>query len=306
MNEKKAGKTALAQLVHEDITRGLQQHRQALIAALQPLQRQVRALRLDIEPLDLEPLRDIGHSIDRALEPLREMAPVLERALEPMRELAAEIQRSLEQPVREFWEWLRVLPEATRLTIVRLAEIGWYMDPTMPLTTTHALARAFSADDVDAADSHFKKFFDQRVSEIEQELVEAYEHRRTVLQDAFEAHRSGKYNLSIPVFLAQADGIWWDRFRKNLFAKKARTQTAVDVRAELRSEFSKILFGVFDTSIPIWKSGSERSSSFDALNRHQVLHGESTTYGTERNSLQCISFLSFLHWVLRAEPAQDK
>ena len=298
MNKKTTSKTASTPLVLADIARDLHNHREAMAAPLRQLQQQVQAFRLN-----LEPLRDIRRGIDQALKPLRDIGPVLEQALEPMRELAIEMQRSLEQPIREFWEWFRELPEATRLTVGRLAEIGWYIDPTMPLTTIQALARALSADDVDAADSYFEEFFDQRVNEIEQELVEAYEHRRTVLQDAFEAHRSGKYNLSIPVFLAQADGIWWDRFGRNLFVRRARTQTAIEVRRELRSQFSKILFDVFDASIPIWKSESERSTSFDALNRHQVLHGESTTYGTQRNSLQCISFLSFLHWVLRAEPA---
>ncbi len=298
MNKKTTSKTASAPLVLADIARDLHNHREAMAAPLRQLQQQVQAFHLD-----LEPLRKIGSDIDQALEPLFDFGPVLDQALTSMRQLGAGIQRSLEQPLKEFREWLRELPEATRLTVGKLAEIGWYIDPNMSVTTIHTLARALTANDVDAADSYFEEFFYQRVNEIEQELVEAYEHRRTVLQDVFEAHRSGKYNLSIPVFLAQADGIWWDRFGKNLFIKWARTQAADDVRDELRSEFSKKLFDVFDTSIPIWKSESERSASFEALNRHQVLHGESTTYGTQRNSLQCISFLSFLHWVLRAEPA---
>lgn len=301
MNKKTTSKTVLAHHVLADIARELQHHRKAMVAPLQQLQLQVQAFRLD-----LEPLREIGLGLNQSLKPLRDIGPVLDQALEQMRELATEMQRSLEQPIREFREWIRELPEATRLTVGKLAEIGWYIDPNMSMTTTHALARALSAGDVEAADTYLEEFFDQRVNEIEQELVEAYEHRGTVLQDAFEAHRSGKYNLSIPVFLAQADGMWWDRFGKNLFTKWARTQVTDDVRDELRNEFSKILFDVFDTPIPIWKSESERSTSFDALNRHQVLHGESTTYGTQRNSLQCISFLSFLHWVLRAEPAQGK
>ena len=301
MNKKTTSKTISAHHVLADVARDLQDHRKAMAVTLQQLQFQVQAVHLD-----LKPLRQIDFGLDQALKPLRDIGPALDQVLKPMRQLGAEIQRSLEEPLREIREWLRELPEATRLTVGRLAEIGWYIDPTMPMITTNALAQALSADDVDAADSYFEEFFDQRVNEVEEELVEAYEHRRIVLQDAFEAHRSGKYNLSVPVFLAQADGMWWDRFGKNLFAKRARTQAAEDVRVDVRSEFSKILFDVFDTSIPIWKSESERSPSSDALNRHQVLHGESTTYGTERNSLRCISFLSFLHWVLQAEPVQDQ
>ena len=48
--QEKASKTTLAPLVHEDISRALQQYREALVAALQPLQQQVQAFHLDLEP----------------------------------------------------------------------------------------------------------------------------------------------------------------------------------------------------------------------------------------------------------------
>ena len=42
-----------------------------------------------------------------------------------------------------------------------------------------------------------------------------------ILQEAFEAHSECKYNLSVPVFLAQADGIFWETTPKkqSLFIK---------------------------------------------------------------------------------------
>ena len=60
-------------------------------------------------------------------------------------------------------------------------------------------------------------YFRERIDSIERDLSGAYPRRSQILHDAFEAHRTGKYTLSIPVFLSQADGIWYDQFSKDLF-----------------------------------------------------------------------------------------
>jgi len=64
--------------------------------------------------------------------------------------------------------------------------------------------------------------------------------------------------------------------------------------------FSKIDARILMHNHPLWQSSSERGSSFKGLNRHQILHGEVIDYGTRRNSLKTIAFLSWLNWVLGA------
>lgn len=119
-----------------------------------------------------------------------------------------------------------------------------------------------------------------------------------VLHDAFDAHREGKYSLSTPVFLAQADGIWWDEFSKSLFQAQGRVRTAEDYIEEYRSDYFVAFFDIFGEQIPLWISASKRDQSFNQLNRHLVLHGEAVDYGTEENSLKAISLLSWLCWML--------
>ena len=50
--------------------------------------------------------------------------------------------------------------------------------------------------------------------------------------------------------------------------------------------------------IPLALSSKDRSPEFSELNRHQVLHGEVTEYGTEENSLKAVAFLNFCALVL--------
>jgi len=51
-------------------------------------------------------------------------------------------------------------------------------------------------------------------------------------------------------------------------------------------------------TLPISASEHERGDAFVGLNRHQVLHGESTQYGTEMNSLKAISLLNYVAHIL--------
>ena len=166
----------------------------------------------------------------------------------------------------------------------------------MPLIPPERLEQALS-DDPENVVSAFGRFFRERLNAIEQELLEAYPHRSHLFKDAFDAHREEKYNLSIPVFLSQADGIWCDRFSVNLF-RIQRRESAKEYVSKLKNIFFADLLYPFSISTPLWMSEGERDASFDEFNRHQVLHGESVDYGIEKNSLKAISLLSNLCFVL--------
>ena len=44
---------------------------------------------------------------------------------------------------------------------------------------------------------------------------------------------------------------------------------------------------------PLRLSSKRRPEGFKEFNRHQVLHGEVTDYGTEENSLKAVAFLNY-------------
>ncbi len=183
-----------------------------------------------------------------------------------------------------------------------LVERGWYPDPRMaPIQL--ALLFSYSASEPDAVEEIMKNVFRERLDEIEAELVAAHPTRTAIIQDAFYAHRESRYNLSIPVLLAQADGIWLERVKRNLFSGGAgrAIQELADQIEDANSR--ELVFALSSPDWPLAASEGERPESFSGLNRHQVLHGEVTNYGIEENSLRAVSFLNYCAFIL---PAQEE
>jgi len=130
------------------------------------------------------------------------------------------------------------------------------------------------------------------------------------------------YLLSIPVFIAQADGLLTeitevksgmmrDRSGKELQASKALREKLAGSEA---LGFLHPILNLHESDF--MKSAEARQiaaqaagESFTALNRHQVMHGESSDYGTEINSLKAFSFLvcvgSHLPAVLKWESSKS-
>ena len=105
------------------------------------------------------------------------------------------------------------------------------------------------------------------------------------------------------MFLAQADGIAWDRFGMSLFSSKTIREAdrlASDVgEGILRELFLALMWPEW----PLALSASERPADFAGLNRHQVMHGEDCEYGTEENSLMAMALLNFFSFILLDRPS---
>ncbi len=178
-----------------------------------------------------------------------------------------------------------------------LIEHGWYPDPRMAPIQIVMLA-SWSDSDPDAVDEIMKNAYREGLESIEAKLIAEFPHRGPVLRQAFDAHRGGSYFLSVPVLLAQADGIWRDRIDCNLFS--GDIGNAIETLAELAEDANSREF-VLALSTPDWPlalSKKKRPDNFSDLNRHLVLHGESVDYGTEENSLRAIAFLNYCAFVL--------
>ena len=207
------------------------------------------------------------------------------------------IHKSLISPITKLVEELSELPERYREALKSLGKEGWFYSPEMSTDLLSEIDHLL-IEDPNGVSEWLCDFFRERLNDIEQELVQAYPDRKHLLQDAFEAHREGKYSLSVPVFLAQADGIFWEKSseRKSLFAYGQR-KDAVKEHASQISVYDSIYLYPLEISLPLWKPKGNRRS-YNQLNRHVVLHGLSVDYDTEENSLKAVSLLSYLHWIL--------
>lgn len=201
-------------------------------------------------------------------------------------------------------QWYGNQEEDIRSGFERLAQHGWFPDPSMSIALSTRLASLVD-DQPDAVDKAVSELLRERLGEIEAELVASYPDRDRLLHDAFEAHRKSKYTLSIPVFLTQAEGLVWDRCSKALYNQNQRRTAVKGLRTQVQSRFFDAFLEPLMIATPLWKPGAKLGTTFAGLNRHQVLHGVSTDYDTEMNSLRAVSFLSYLHWIFNQSVEEE-
>lgn len=180
-----------------------------------------------------------------------------------------------------------------------LAEKGWFFNPEIPVSILHEIGSRIR-ENPDKVWDWLDDFFRNHLDSVEQRLLISYPKRARVLTDAFRAHRRGEYSLSIPVFLSQADGVFSEIFpQKSLFMCRKRESAISTHTLQTEEGWTEVFLYPLSLSLPLWMPESQRGESFSGLNRHQVLHGESVDYDTERNSLKAVSLLGYLHWMSR-------
>lgn len=206
----------------------------------------------------------------------------------------------LKEQVSELRQWIEGLDDRTRHMLAVLGAHGWYLDMDLsPRDADELLARLEGGDEA-ALVEHYRT----RFSEIQQELTAWHPTRGGVLARAFEAHRRGEYELSVPVLLSQADGICKDLIGAQLYAKRDKrpvTATAIRKSGLDSNSYLAALLHPLTVELPITASEAERAGNPACLNRHAVLHGESVDYGTEINGLKAVSLIHYVACVLRRE-----
>ena len=156
-------------------------------------------------------------------------------------------------------EWLEKQPEIDRESLIKLAKIGWFPDLGMPLDNLLPVMQAANEDPI-KAETIAIDFLRARVDAIESELAQSYPNRSHLFCDAFEAHRKRKFSLSIPVLLAQCDGIFWEASTKTLFRKKDRETVACEYKKWVAPEgFMEAMWTPLTISAPLWRNQRERS-----------------------------------------------
>jgi hypothetical protein len=120
--------------------------------------------------------------------------------------------------------------------------------------------------------------------------------RRQIILDSLEAHKAGKWTLSVPTLLPLIDGIM-RRFRKSYLrpSKNPRRLVSAERFSGYYRRKQPKLFGTSfakflnDHMFATFDFNSELSPS--SINRHAILHGEIFDYATEANSLKVILLL---------------
>ncbi len=198
-----------------------------------------------------------------------------------------------------------------------LAQRGWFIAGSLYPHQFEPLARALKMKAEDQVEEFLKIHVRGLVSDVKKSAMKRWQERAEILADTFDAHIAGKYTLSVPVLLAQADGISADLLGAYLFIDHKGCSITKAASVAIKSHFqerplAKSFLGLLLEASGLRISTYERDESatsgliFSPLNRHGVLHGLDCDYATEANSLRGIALISFLEWVGDVIPKKDE
>lgn len=206
--------------------------------------------------------------------------------------------KTVSEGVVRFAERLRLQNQEFAILMPSLAARSWYFGMDMPLSSMSRMARLAASGDYGAVDAALADWHRRHSQAIIKRIAERFPDRSRVLTAALTAHQAGNYLLSIPAFLAQADGIAHDYLSEHFFRTGRWKQRLREFMHEANlTGFASVM------AIPLSEPGLIRTPTnrlaepAGILNRHQILHGLTSDYGTEMNSLKCIGLLDYLYSV---------
>lgn len=280
--------------------RPVMETQKAIEKALRPTLELQKALNTQFEPF-LEQQRKLQKALEGIKVPnyqLPDLSPFTKQIQQYQKSLSGIITPAFEELQRSF----RELPPKIQEALLLLAQHGWYLDLNMPLPNLWDIKEAISSGEIDEVEEALVEYFESQLDEIENSFSAQFPHRSHIIASAFKAHRNGEYFLSIPVLLAQTDGICKEVVDQYLFMKKdKKPRTATYVEQIAADTYKAALLSPLAASTPIGASEHEREQGFNLLNRHLVLHGESLGYGSKVNSLKAISLVNYVSQALETD-----
>lgn len=195
--------------------------------------------------------------------------------------------------------FFQAIADSLQPAIKQLATLGWFPSGEMGMSEIHAFSALFENKDLDRVNRTMTDWMEAELLNIQSRLCKRYPHREKIFSAAFSAHQSCQFELSIPIFLIQADGICHETFKEKLFSvktvkgsiKQPKTRPMTDPIAAfpLSNTFLLPIREIHGLNA----NEKERVNYPAAPNRHEILHGISTNYATSINSLKAISLLEY-------------
>ncbi|TET92001.1 MAG: hypothetical protein E3J35_00645 [Methanomassiliicoccales archaeon] len=181
---------------------------------------------------------------------------------------------------------------------IEKSEYGWLGFLTVEaLVTIYTMEKEGKLDEFKSSLMKYHrnaKNVEETISELLQSDV--IKPREEILRDAFDAHLKGRFTLSIPVFLSQLEGAFWDYGSKVGIVKGQVVKLRNGTETKLHS-FEKLL----DKSEigDVYKKFSEWYVSKQSQKRNDILHGRLIHYADELDSCHLILALRVAANILR-------
>ncbi|ASV32162.1 hypothetical protein CJ263_19120 [Maribacter cobaltidurans] len=260
-----------------------------------------------------EQLAEQSKAIQKAIEPTLELQKKLaeplmnfQKSFENINKIYTSIPK-FENPFLEHLEAFKKIGERlkeyakeTPEYFLLIAQHGWFIDLESELNLPSKVAYNIKDKRVDLADEMLVDYYKTNIDDIFEKLIKRHYNRKEILKSIKNSFEDGNYSLLIPSVLTQVDGICFDFTKKKFFIKEKKNKKykfLPEVIAELEKSaenFLSLYLSPLQNQTPIMAREQDIGKFPCKLNRHEILHGISTDYGTEINSLKVISLLKYV------------
>jgi len=191
------------------------------------------------------------------------------------------------------------LNEGYRIFSVMLSDEGWYLDYELAVKTIQELYIHQITKNSKVLDEYMIAFYKKKLSQIIEFFKKHHQSRFPFLEKAFYAHEKGDFEMSIPVFLAQIEGVFYDLTEKEIFSKGRgkKDNTAkewINSKESSQIDFRLSILEPLKQNENISANFKESKDFPNVLNRNRILHGRDLNYANEMNSFKAISLLFFI------------
>jgi hypothetical protein len=167
-----------------------------------------------------------------------------------------------------------------------LREMGWWFPPNAPVTLLYRFGRiASTRKRVDLRRAMVSvgqsRWFGRMVNDWME--LDVMRDRRRFIEDGLKQHRAGNFRVAIPVLLPHLEGIAVDAFEPR--TTKSSPKDAVATAAAVAKISGPAIVEAI-TILWAFRTFSDVPAGSRQLNRHLVLHGRSTGFGTAENSVK--------------------
>jgi hypothetical protein len=175
--------------------------------------------------------------------------------------------------------------------------------PQVTFTEFSELIHAAHNKDFERVDILMSELVLQHTDEIAADLIERFPKRAVLLSEVFDNHRDGRFASAITLLLTQADGFCKDLLEVPYFSVQRNAKLSPsEPQTRRKVEELSLSPGDFALAVmePLLTRGGMNASSGEyedypnTLHRNPVLHGDSTDFGSEINSLKTISLAAYL------------
>ncbi len=175
-----------------------------------------------------------------------------------------------------------------------LLEDGWFFDYSLPINSHF---QEIAKYDKVIFNLYMENHFEESIDKIEKLTIKRFPKREKIIKTAIKSHKNGDFEVSIPVLIGQADGIFRELTSKEFYSKRndVKAENIIEeIKNDKFKEFSLWILEPLKNTQLISASFKESKDIPDFLHRNPILHGEDTDYANKRNGARSLSLLNYV------------